>query len=210
MAGYVFCSRQGIIPSIQKGVPFWSFRIYLTKQSQMSWCKTMELIIREEKATDIRYVSELIKQSFKHKETAMLVSLLRKRKEFIRDLSLVAEINSIVAGFILLSPVKIRSENSLINTLWMEPVCVHPHFRKRGIGTTIIKRALVRGKMLGFESVFVTGSFDYYSRFGFKHAKCFGIDASLNVSLEAFLALELKENALWQRGKLIFPQEIFG
>ncbi|HEY8400312.1 MAG TPA: N-acetyltransferase [Cytophagaceae bacterium] len=175
----------------------------------MSWIKQTELIIREEKPEDIPHVSNLINLSFKNSATGTLVNMLRERKDFIYPLSLVAEINETIIGYILLSPIKIQTADQEIKTLWLEPVCVHPKYQKKGIGSALIKHALEISKKMEYESVFVNGSPDYYPRFGFKQASEFGIEPSIAVSPEVFLALELKKNTLTHKGILIYPEEIF-
>lgn len=175
----------------------------------MSWYKFMELTIRRERESDLREISELIRSCFKNEDTGLLVRMLRTRKEFIKDLSRVSEINGILTGYILLNPIHIQTSEALVKTLWLEPVCVHPNFQKKGIGTALIKDAVHKATDLGFESIFVTGNFSYYSRFGFRRAGEFGIDSSLNIPSEAFLAMELKQNGLPKEGKLMYPQEIF-
>ena len=169
----------------------------------------MEFLIREERVSDRSSVNELIKASFKNVDQVILCEMLKNRKEFVKELSLVAEINGITTGYILLSPVYIQTLQSSIKSLLLEPVCVLPQFQGRGIGKAIVTSALVKARCLGFESVFVTGSLKFYSRFGFKEAKNYGITPSVQILYNAFLALELKEEKLNQQGVLIYPEEIF-
>lgn len=169
----------------------------------------MELNIREEHIRDQEKVSQLIKSSFRKDDPVILVNMLRKRTDFIKELSLVAEINEVIIGYVLLSPIYMQTDRALVKTLWLEPVCVHPEFQGRGIGTAIIKKALNIGQLFDFKSIFVTGMLEYYSRFGFKLAVEFGISSSLNIPSKALLAIELKNEVLKQ-GKIIFPEEIFG
>jgi predicted N-acetyltransferase YhbS len=171
--------------------------------------KHIKLFIREEKDSDISKVSALIKESFKNDVTNLLVDVLRRRKDFIDEFSLVAEFDGKLVGYILLSLTNIETEQGLVPTLWLEPVCIKPEFQGKGIGSMIINEAISRASMHGFESVFVTGDFNYYSRFGFQKAERFGIYSSLYVPSEVFLGMELKENGLRHKGKLIYPQEIF-
>lgn len=169
----------------------------------------MKVTIRRERAQDIQKVSELIKSAFKNEATNDLVDVLRVRKNFIKDLSLVAEVNGVIVGYVLISPIEIETDKSLVNTLWLEPVCVQPDFQNKGIGSALINYSLNKARSMGFESVFVTGEFKYYSRFGFCKAEQFGIHSSLYVPADAFLGMELKENGLNYKGKLIYPHEIY-
>jgi len=169
----------------------------------------MQLLIREERTSDRCAVNEVIRVSFKNEDQVMLCEMLKKRMEFVKELSFVAEINGIITGYILLSPLYIQTTNSFIKTLWLEPVCVHPQFQRKGIGTSLITTALAKAKIYGFESVFVIGSNEFYSRFGFTPAIKFGIRPSAQIPFDSFLAMELKENSLKEQGIVIYPEEIF-
>lgn len=169
----------------------------------------MEYIIRPERESDIRFVSKLTEECFGNKNVSLLVTLLRARFEFIKALSIVAEIKGAIAGYVLLSPVQLQTEDSFVKTLWLEPVCVHPDFQLRGIGKSLITDCFKKASGYGFDSIFVTGDLSFYSRFGFRKASEYCIDSSLYIPEEAFLTLELKENSLPRRGKLIYPKEIF-
>ena len=59
-----------------------------------------------------------------------------------------------------------------------------------------MKEGLKRAKDLGHGSVIVAGHPEYYPRFGFKEASGFGIRTPFNVPDNAFLAIELANDAL--------------
>ena len=53
-----------------------------------------------------------------------------------------------------------------------------------------------KAKELGYGSVIVLGHSEYYPKFGFKKASEWNIKAPFEVPDEAFMAVELSENAL--------------
>ncbi len=62
--------------------------------------------------------------------------------------------------------------------------------------------------VMGFGPAIVTGGTTYYPRFDFKPASNWKISAPFDVPDEAFMALELSENALKNsRGVVRYPEE---
>jgi predicted N-acetyltransferase YhbS len=61
---------------------------------------------------------------------------------------------------------------------------------------------------LGFDSIIVVGHKDYYPKFGFQKASKWGIQSSIEVPDEAFMAIELAEKALENKAGVVqYPQE---
>lgn len=170
----------------------------------------MELIIREENKIDIQFISELINHCFINEDEKTLVDLLRKRENFTQQLSIVAEDDRKIVGYLLLNPIELKTEKYLIRTVWLEPLCINPLMRRKGIGTKLVTYGITIAKKLGFESIFVTGDLAFYSRFGFCKGEKYGIKPSISIRPDAFLVLELKEKSLPNKGQLIYPEEIFG
>ena len=75
----------------------------------------MEIAIRQEESKDFKAVFYLIEEAFKteklsdHKEQ-FLVERLRKSDAFIPELSLIAEIDNKIVGYILLTKLKIKNK----------------------------------------------------------------------------------------------------
>jgi predicted N-acetyltransferase YhbS len=170
----------------------------------------MDLNIREENQMDVPFILELINVCFLNKDVDTLISLLRNRKSFTTKLSFVAEENHKIIGYILLNPIELKTETNSIQTVWLEPICVNPTSQGNGIGTKLMNHCINKAKELGFDSIFVTGETKYYSKYGFCKADIFGISPSISIRPDAFLVLELKEKSLPSKGKLIYPEEIFG
>lgn len=164
----------------------------------------MNLIIRQERVTDYELTEKVVKNAFAHVEHSdrkehLLVSRIRKSNDFIPKLSLVAvnKDNNEILGHILLSKIMIRKDtNEAVNSLALAPVSVLPHQQNKGIGGLLITEALKEAKELGYSSVVVLGHPEYYPKFGFKKASLWGIKAPFEVPDEAFMAIELSENAL--------------
>ncbi|WLD24293.1 N-acetyltransferase [Flavobacterium dauae] len=174
----------------------------------------MNVKIRTEKKEDFNAVFALIKNAFEkerftdHKEQ-YLVERLRNSDAFIPELSLVAEVNNEIIGFILLTKINIvDADTNSYPSLALAPVAVLQNFQGKGIGGKLIEFAHKKAKDLGFGSVILLGHESYYPRFGYKMTKEFGIQLPFDVPEANCLAIELVENSLQNvKGIVQYPKE---
>lgn len=174
-----------------------------------------EINIRQEVAQDYREVFELIKNAFEneihsdHKEH-FLVEKLRESETFVPDLSLVAEMNGQIVGYILLTKIKILSEYSETISLALAPVAVLEIHQGKGIGGQLIQVAHRKAMGLGFSSVILLGHEGYYPRFGYQRAKKYGIKLPFEVPDENCMLIELTEDALKDVSGIVeYPKEFY-
>ena len=118
----------------------------------------MDFKIRQEVLSDYPIVFDLIEQAFRNemmsdKKEQFLAERLRKSGGFIPELSLVAEVNQKVVGYILLTKIIIETNTESIISLALAPVAVLPAFQKKGIGGRLIEEAHRIPKELGYKSV---------------------------------------------------------
>lgn len=161
----------------------------------------MNLTIHKEEIKDYNEVERIVEEAFKNAEHTdhsehILVNRLRKSKEFIPELSLVAKNNDKIIGHIMLTKINIKNENTQTESLALAPVSVLPEYQNKGIGNKLINESLQIAKDLGFKSVIVLGHDKYYPKFGFERASKYRISAPFEVPDSSFMALELVENAL--------------
>lgn len=161
----------------------------------------MEVIIRREQTYDFQEVNQLTFLAFQNMEFSdgderELVINLRRSKDFIPELSLVAEFQGVIAGHILFTTSRILTGKKVVMSLTLAPVSVLPGYQKQGIGSLLIKNGLRIAKKLGHTNVNVLGHPDYYPKFGFIPASKFGISIPLKVPEGAFMMLELVKNSL--------------
>jgi predicted N-acetyltransferase YhbS len=172
--------------------------------------------IRKEESKDYKEVFNLIKRAFEnegysdHKEH-FLVERLRSSDAFVPELSMVAEINGEIAGYILLTKIKIIDTNAERTiSLALAPVAVLPTYQRKGIGGELIKAAHQKAKELGFSSVIVLGHRKYYPRFGYEMTNKYGIKLPFEVPDENCMLIELAENALKDvKGIVEYPKEFY-
>jgi len=168
----------------------------------------MNLIIRQESEKDYRGITRCNDLAFKQKGEGVLVEAIRKNPKYIPELSLVAEVDAEIIGYILFFPIIIESNQNNFSSLSLAPMSVVPEYQNKGIGTELVKNGLKKARELDFESVIVLGHEKYYPRFGFKPASNWNIKSPFSVPDEAFMAIELIPNALIEvNGIVIYPEE---
>jgi len=167
----------------------------------------MDILIRKEEEKDYKNIFNVNKLAFDQEEESNLVDKIRNSKNFIPDLSIVAELNNRLIGHILFSKIEILG-SSVFNTLALAPMAVIPEFQRQGVGSELIKKGMKKAKELGFDSIIVLGHKDYYPKFGFKEASRWKIKCPYKVPQEAFMAIELTEKALeGKAGTVKYPDE---
>lgn len=171
------------------------------------------MIIREENINDIEIVENVVEEAFAtaqytSKDEHNLVARLRNSSTFVKELSLVAEIDGKIVGHILLTKLPIKNKNTIFDSLSLSPLSVLPKFQKQKVGSTLVNRALEIAKDMNFGSVILVGYPEYYTRFGFKPASKFNIKAPFPVPDIAFMAYEVSKNSLKNvSGVVEYPEE---
>lgn len=118
------------------------------------------MIIRPAMPEDYKSIRACVDAAFGTPAEGTLVEALRMSGDV--EIELVAEDGGIVAGHVLLSPL-----TSPQDSLGLSPLTVRPAHQKKGIGSALVRRAISDARGLGWAAVFVFGSPQYYSRFGF-------------------------------------------
>ncbi|MEO0788119.1 MAG: N-acetyltransferase [Bacteroidota bacterium] len=176
----------------------------------------VNLSIRTECPKDYKTVFTLIEQAFKnepysdHKEQ-FLVERLRESSAYIPELSLVAELEGQIVGFILLTHLQIESKNGTRHqSLALAPVAVLPSQQGKGIGARLIKEAHLRASKMDHTSVVLIGHADYYPRFGYRQADTFDIRFPFDIPSENGMAVELTKKGLSEvSGMVVYPKAFF-
>ncbi|HRP89916.1 MAG TPA: N-acetyltransferase [Edaphocola sp.] len=175
----------------------------------------MKIKIRQETTADYPIVFNLIEKAFfneilSDKKEQFLVERLRKSEGFIPELSLVAEVNHQIVGYILLTEINIETRKESVIALALAPVAVLPDFQKKGIGRQLIEAAHHIAKKLGYQSIILLGHENYYPKFGYQPLHQFNISLPFDAPKENCMALELVPEALKNKeGKVIYPKEFF-
>lgn len=152
---------------------------------------------RQASPNDYDAIHDLVAAAFKtgkmpydHEEN--YVRDLRKRKTFLPDLELVAELEEKIIGHIMFSKHPIGEHQSLL----LSPLCVKLEFRNLSIGEKLVYAGFERASEIGYTSAFLVGYPDYYGKFGFKEIGAFGIVNDSGISDTFVLGCEIREGGL--------------
>ncbi len=166
---------------------------------------TKQILIRDEKSTDINSIFEITKAAFETMEISShteqyIVSALREAG--VLTLSIVAEVDGNVVGHIAFSPVTMSDGSP--NWFGLGPVSVLPKYQKMGIGKALIEEGLARLKQMGAAGCCLVGHPEYYGKFGFVNSS---VLAHKGVPTEVFFVLSF--NGHTPQGYVTF-HEAFG
>ena len=143
------------------------------------------IFIRPETPRDYEPIYELVQKSFAQTEHCDgneqdLVVKLRNSPAFIPELSLVAEEDGQIIGYIM--------------------------FSKLRIGGRLIKTGHQIARNLGYEFAVLLGYPEYYRRFGYLPASTFGIKCPFEVPDECFMALNLQNRKTFLNETVEYPE----
>lgn len=105
----------------------------------------MSTTIRTEEKNDHKPIYDVNKLAFQQEDENKLIEKIKKGKNFIPGLSIVAEIDNRIVGHILFSKIKIIGDSDY-ESLALAPMAVIPEFQRRGIGSELIKNGMDKAK----------------------------------------------------------------
>lgn len=158
--------------------------------------------IRAEQPGDHRIVEALIRDAFwdVYKPGAdehLIAHRLRSHPDFIPALDFVALDGDEIVGSILFSRAAIvQPDGTRLPIALPGPLAVRPDRQRQGVGAALLRHSLEQAKALGFAGTALTGSPDYYGRFGFRPCKDFGITDTAGRSPDYLMAMPLAADTL--------------
>jgi putative acetyltransferase len=164
------------------------------------------VLIRPERGDDHAAVHALNVSAFESPIEAALVDRLRHQADPV--VSLVAEVDGVVVGHIMFTPVTLPNHQHL-RMMGLAPMAVAPTEQGRGIGSALVRSGLACCTRMGFGAVVVLGHPGYYPRFGFKPGAGFGLSCEYDAPPEAFMAVELQPNYLAEASGTVFYHGAF-
>src|SRR6266540_2136570 len=116
---------------------------------------------------------------------------IRENIPHLLDLSFTARIGTLLVGSVRLSPITIGISKALL----LGPLTIEPPFRDRGIGLSLIQRALREAKAKGHRLVVLVGDEPYYARANFKRIQRGRVTMPGPVDPARLLVCELADGA---------------
>ena len=168
----------------------------------------MTITLRPETSKDYQEITRVNDLAFGQKNEGIIIESLRKNKNFVPELSIVAEKDGMIIGHILFFPIQIKSKDSSYKSVSLAPMAVLPEYQNQGIGGKLVRYGLEKCREKGYQSVIVLGHPEYYPRFGFEKASKWGIRPPFEAPDETFMAMELVEGGLkGVSGVVEYPEE---
>ena len=124
----------------------------------------LALTILPEAKEDADAIERLHERTFGPGRYAKTAYRLREQASHNPDLSFTARIGTLLIGSVWMSPIRIGETKALL----LGPLTVEPAFRERGVGQTLIERALKEARDKGHKLVILVGDEPYYGKTGFK------------------------------------------
>jgi predicted N-acetyltransferase YhbS len=149
--------------------------------------------IREEKLSDAAAREALLDEGYGPDRFTKTSERLREGRLPAAGLSLVAMHYGRLVGTVRLWHVAAGPGRA---ALLLGPLAVHPQHRNRGIGATLMRRAIARARLAGHDAILLVGDAAYYGRFGFTAASTGELWMPGRFQRERLLALELRPRAL--------------
>lgn len=157
--------------------------------------------IRLAKKEDFDQIYELVKTAF---ETAQVsdgkeqdfVRKLRAGDTYLPELEFIAEEQGSIIGHVMMTKQTVETGRGAYTGVLVAPLCVASRHRDLGIGQKLMRYACKQAVKAGYEAAFLVGNPKYYSRFGFRETREFGIENGTEIPDEVVMACELVEGAL--------------
>lgn len=162
----------------------------------------MSITIRDEMAADIPMRELLLDRAFGPGRFMKTCERLREERLPAEGLALTAvdEAGGLV-GTLRLWSIAMASGHS---ALLLGPLAVSGDLRGAGLGSALMRAALIRAAAYGHSAVLLVGDAPYYERFGFSTMRTGALSLPGPYERERFLACELKAGALEGAYGLVF------
>jgi predicted N-acetyltransferase YhbS len=151
----------------------------------------LSLTILPEKADDAVAIERLHERTFGPGRYARTAFRIREGRGHLLELSFTARIGSLLVGSVRLTPICIGETPALL----LGPLTVEPPFRSRGVGSSLIKRALKDAQAKGHKLVVLVGDEPIYAKSGFKRIPKGQVKMPGPVDPARLLVAELKAGA---------------
>ena len=156
-------------------------------------------MIRLEEPGDAGGVRDLLEACFPGFGEADLVQRLRADGDIV--LSLVAEDEGVVVGYIAFSRLKVEDEGSVFNAVALAPLAVYTEYQQQGISVRLVRESHTYLAYMGESLSVVLGEPTYYTRFGYSHRRA----AHFTSDYQSPYLMAISFGAAPWEGRLVYP-----
>lgn len=155
--------------------------------------------IRQEGPGDASQIRDLLETSFPGFGEAILVDRLRSDGDIL--LSLAAEDQGVVIGYIAFSRLIIEGEDQPFHAAALAPLAVYPEYQQQGVATRLIREGHACLAAMGVTLSVVLGEPGYYGRFGYTNRRA----AQFESEYQSPFLMALSFGAAPWEGRLVYP-----
>jgi putative acetyltransferase len=165
------------------------------------------MTFRTERPEDRRVIAEVVEAAFGSSAEAELVDDIRESEYFIPELSVVAQTGPRIVGHVMVSYATLHTPVGKRRVAMLSPLAVDPAFRRRGIGSALVRKVTAEADARAEPLVVLEGSPRFYGRLGFEHSLLYGIEITLPswAPPEAAQVLRLSNYDPSIRGQVAYP-----
>lgn len=160
--------------------------------------KPLNLNIRSETAADHHAVDVLTREAFWNLyrpgcDEHYTTHLIRQHEDHLPELSFVAEVDGQIVGSIVYTRSWVVNEQGdRVRTVTFGPLCVHPAWQRRGVGTALIGHTRALAAQQGYPAILILGDPHNYCRHGFKTGRDLNVCTADGRYPLGLLVLELR------------------
>ena len=176
--------------------------------------KEEELIIREERKEDWYATENMTKRAFWNKhhlgcDEHYLVHNLRFDKDYIPEISRVAELDGKIVGCIMYTKSLVMDGDNKHEVLTFGPLAVDPEYQRCGVGELLLYHTMKLAAEAGYIGIVIYGEPDYYPRIGFKTCDKFEITTPDGRNFDAFMGIELIPDGMAKIHGKFYESDVF-
>lgn len=166
------------------------------------------LIIRPETPADYMETEHMTMRSFWNKyfpacSEHFLIRIIRESKDYIPEISRVAELDGKIVGAIYYTKAWIVDGDVKHEIATFGPLAVEPTLEGNDIGGALMRETIKLAKEAGVAGIALMGEPNYYPRFGFERGAKYGITDAEGNTFDALMCLPLNQDFSNIKGKLI-------
>lgn len=156
-------------------------------------------VIRLAEARDGAQIRDLLEACFPGFGEADLVNALRRDGDIV--LSLAAEDEGVVVGYLAFSRLNIEDEDVVHPAVALAPLAVYPEYQQQGVATRLVREAHACLAYMGERLAIVLGEPAYYGRFGYSHKRA----AYFTSDYQSPYLMAISFGAAPWEGRLVYP-----
>lgn len=165
------------------------------------------IIIRKESKEDYKKTEYMVMRAFWNLHGPgcnehLLVRKIRESKDFIPQLSRVAEIDGEIVGAIFYTKAWVKDEKCTHEIITFGPLAVEPTHASEGIGARLLEETIELAKAAGYPGIVILGEPNYYPKYGFTTTEQYHITCEYGY-IDALMGYKLNDDFDHIHGKLV-------